>query len=72
MHQISIIPRGMAGGYTMQLPAEDRSYRTRAEMQESLIVLLGGRVAEALTLGRYLYRSLPTILSVPRKRPAPW
>ena len=50
VHQISIIPRGMAGGYTMQLPAEDRSYRTRAEMQESLIVLLGGRVAEALTL----------------------
>ena len=50
VHQISIIPRGMAGGYTMQLPAEDRSYRTRTEMQESLIVLLGGRVAEALTL----------------------
>ena len=50
VHQISIIPPGMAGGYTMQLPAEDRSYRTRAEMQESLIVLLGGRVAEALTL----------------------
>ena len=50
VHQISIIPRGMAGGYTMQLPAEDRSYRTRTEMQESLIVLLGGRVAESLTL----------------------
>ncbi len=50
VHQISIIPRGMAGGYTMQLPAEDRSYRTRTEMEESLIVLLGGRVAEALTL----------------------
>ncbi len=50
VHQISIIPRGMAGGYTMQLPAEDRSYRTRGEMEETLIVLLGGRVAEALTL----------------------
>ena len=50
VHQISIIPRGMAGGYTMQLPAEDRSYRTRTEMQESLIVLLCGRVAESLTL----------------------
>ena len=50
VHQISIIPRGMAGGYTMQLPSEDRSYRTRTEMEESLIVLLGGRVAEALTL----------------------
>ncbi len=50
VHQISIIPRGMAGGYTMQIPTEDRSYRTRTEMEESLIVLLGGRVAEALTL----------------------
>ncbi len=50
VHQISIIPRGMAGGYTMQLPAEDRSYRTKGEMKEDLIVLLGGRVAEALTL----------------------
>ena len=50
VHQISIIPRGMAGGYTMQLPAEDRSYRTRGEMKEDLMVLLGGRVAESLTL----------------------
>ena len=50
VHQISIIPRGMAGGYTMQLPTEDRSYKTRKEMLEELDVLLGGRVAEALTL----------------------
>lgn len=50
VHQISIIPRGMAGGYTMHLPTEDRSYKTRREMQEELISLLGGRVAEALTL----------------------
>jgi cell division protease FtsH len=50
VHQISIIPRGMAGGYTMQIPTEDRSYKSRKEMQEDLIVLLGGRVAEALTL----------------------
>ena len=50
VHQISIIPRGMAGGYTMQLPTEDRSYHTRKEMEEELVVLLGGRVAEALTL----------------------
>lgn len=50
VHQISIIPRGMAGGYTMQLPTEDRSYKSRKEMLEELNVLLGGRVAEALTL----------------------
>ena len=50
VHQISIIPRGMAGGYTMHLPSEDRSYRSRNEMKEELVVLLGGRVAEALVL----------------------
>ena len=50
VHQISIIPRGMAGGYTMHLPTEDRSYKSRNEMLEELIVLLGGRVAEALVL----------------------
>ena len=50
VHQISIIPRGMAGGYTMHLPSEDRSYQSREEMKEELIVLLGGRVAEALVL----------------------
>lgn len=51
VHQISIIPRGMAGGYTMSLPAEDRSYRSKNEMSEDIVVLLGGRVAEALVLG---------------------
>ena len=50
VHQISIIPRGMAGGYTMHIPMEDRSYKTRKEMKEDLISLLGGRVAEALAL----------------------
>lgn len=50
VHQISIIPRGMAGGYTMSLPQQDRSYKTRKEMLEDIQVLLGGRVAEALTL----------------------
>ncbi|MGN0479132.1 MAG: ATP-dependent zinc metalloprotease FtsH [Hominenteromicrobium sp.] len=50
VHQISIIPRGMAGGYTMHLPTEDKSYQSRNEMKEELIVLLGGRVAEALVL----------------------
>nr|WP_319487872.1 ATP-dependent zinc metalloprotease FtsH [uncultured Caproiciproducens sp.] len=50
VHQISIIPRGMAGGYTMQIPTEDRSYKSRKEMREDLVVLLGGRVAEELAL----------------------
>ena len=51
VHQISIIPRGMAGGYTMPLPTEDRSYRSKREMEEEIVVDLGGRVAEALVLG---------------------
>ena len=51
VHQISIIPRGMAGGYTMSLPAEDRNYRSLNEMKEDIVVLLGGRVAEAIILG---------------------
>ena len=50
VHQISIIPRGMAGGYTMSLPQQDRSYKCRNEMLEDIEVLLGGRVAEAVTL----------------------
>lgn len=50
VHQISVIPRGMAGGYTMHLPTEDRSYRSKKEMLEDIQVLLGGRVAEALVL----------------------
>ena len=50
VHEISIIPRGMAGGYTMSLPQEDRSYKLRGEMKEDITVLLGGRVAEALIL----------------------
>jgi cell division protease FtsH len=50
VHQISIIPRGMAGGYTMQIPTEDRAYRSRKEMEEDLVVMLGGRVSEALTM----------------------
>ncbi len=50
VHEISIIPRGMAGGYTMALPTEDKSYNSRNEMFENIIVLLGGRCAEALVL----------------------
>ena len=51
VHQISIIPRGMAGGFTMSLPSEDKSYRSKKEMKEDIDVLLGGRVAEALIIG---------------------
>lgn len=50
VHEISIIPRGMAGGYTMSLPAEDRSYDTKKGMQENIVTLLGGRIAEKLVL----------------------
>jgi len=50
VHQITIIPRGRAGGFTMILPKEDKYYSTRTRMQEQIIHLLGGRVAEKLTL----------------------
>ncbi len=51
VHQVSIIPRGRAGGYTLSLPKEDASYTTKTEMVEEIVVLLGGRIAEALMLG---------------------
>ena len=50
VHQISIIPRGMAGGYTMYKPNEDKSYHSKSEMKEHIVSLLGGRVAEQLVL----------------------
>ncbi len=51
VHQVSIVPRGQMGGYTMYLPTEDTSYRSKNEMLDNLVSLLGGRVAEALVLG---------------------
>ena len=50
VHQISIVPRGMAGGYTMYRPTEDKSFMSKTEMEENIISLLGGRVAEKLIL----------------------
>ena len=50
VHQISIVPRGMAGGYTMYRPTEDKSFMSRTEMVENIVSLLGGRVAEKLIL----------------------
>ena len=50
VHQISIIPRGTAGGYTLSLPYEDKSFATRSEMLEDIVSLLGGRVSEKLFL----------------------
>ena len=50
VHQISIVPRGMAGGYTMYRPTEDKSFMSKTEMEENIVSLLGGRVAEALIL----------------------
>lgn len=50
VHQVSIIPRGMAGGFTMSLPEHDKSYMSKTEMYENIVTLLGGRVAEKLIL----------------------
>lgn len=50
VHEISIVPRGMAGGYTMYRPTEDKSFMSRTEMTEQIISLLGGRASEALIL----------------------
>ncbi|MBQ9659430.1 MAG: ATP-dependent zinc metalloprotease FtsH [Clostridia bacterium] len=50
VHQISIVPRGMAGGYTMYRPTEDKSFMSKTEMEEAIVSLLGGRVAESLIL----------------------
>jgi cell division protease FtsH len=51
VHQISIIPRGMAGGYTMHLPEKDRSYMSKSKLEDEIVGLLGGRVAEKLIIG---------------------
>lgn len=50
VHEVSIIPRGMAGGYTMHIPSEDKWYATKTEMLEDIMGLLGGRVAEKIAL----------------------
>ena len=50
VHEISIIPRGMAGGYTMHLPTEDTTYTSKEKLQDEMVGLLGGRVAEKLIL----------------------
>jgi cell division protease FtsH len=51
VHEISIIPRGRAGGYTMHLPNEDRAYTSKSKLKDEMVGLLGGRVAEQLVLG---------------------
>ncbi len=51
VHQISIIPSGRAGGYTLSLPLEDKSYQSKLDMEHEIVSLLGGRVAEKLILG---------------------
>ncbi len=50
VHQVSIVPRGQAGGYTLTLPKEDKSYISRSELEDEITMLLGGRVAEHLIL----------------------
>ena len=51
VRQVSIVPRGMAGGFTMSVPTEDKLYKSRNSMLEDIVVLLGGRVAESITFG---------------------
>lgn len=51
VHMVTIIPRGMAGGFTAYLPEEDRYFMTKSKMEDELVSLLGGRAAEALVLG---------------------
>ena len=51
VRQVSIIPRGMAGGFTMSVPTEDKLYKSKKSMLEDIVVLLGGRVAEAIVFG---------------------
>ncbi|MBR1703761.1 MAG: ATP-dependent zinc metalloprotease FtsH, partial [Clostridia bacterium] len=51
VHQVSIIPRGSAGGYTMSVPADDKAYMSKKVMLQNLVTLLGGRVAEELIMG---------------------
>ncbi len=51
VHQVSIIPRGLAGGYTISMPKEDKSYTSKSDMLDTIVVLMGGRVAEAVVLG---------------------
>ncbi|HBC97910.1 MAG TPA: cell division protein FtsH [Clostridium sp.] len=51
VHQISIVPRGMAGGYTMHLPEKDSVYMSKSKLEDEIIGLLGGRVAEKLVIG---------------------
>ncbi|WP_279289084.1 ATP-dependent zinc metalloprotease FtsH [Anaerofilum hominis] len=50
VHQITIVPRGAAGGFTMSLPEEDTNYTTKSQMEDEIVILLGGRVAEKLVL----------------------
>ncbi len=51
VHEISIIPRGMAGGYTMHLPEKDTAYTSKSKLKDEMVGLLGGRVAEQMILG---------------------
>ncbi|MFW2491205.1 ATP-dependent zinc metalloprotease FtsH [Clostridium chromiireducens] len=51
VHEISVIPRGRAGGYTMHLPKEDTSYTSKSKLEDEMVGLLGGRVAEKLIMG---------------------
>ena len=71
VHEISIIPTGMAGGYTMPLPSEDKSYNSRRGMYEDIVVSLGGRVAEELIMDD-ISTGRQMILRRLQKQPVQW
>lgn len=50
VHQVSIVPRGRAGGYTISLPEQDKYYMSKIELENQIVMLLGGRVAEKVVL----------------------
>ncbi len=71
LHKISIVPRGRALGYTMNLPDEDRYLKTREELVDFMTMLLGGRVAEQLVFGA-ITTGRPTTCAAWRRSPARW
>ena len=73
VHRVSIIPRGIGGlGYTMQLPTEDRYLMTKNELEDRMVVMLGGRVAEEVAISGKFPPGPRTTCTGPRTLPVPW
>jgi cell division protease FtsH len=71
VHKVTIVPRGMAGGYTMPLPDEETTLVTKEKFRDQLAALLGGRVAEEIRFGDVLPLAPATIWSVSQILRAP-